>query len=327
MKFGKRKKIVKVLFVFLIVCFVSSAVILSACNDYADENENDNSGNGSSQTVDGTKSEFENLSYGEHEKQKLDIYLPEKVNEMGKTVPFILLIHGGSWTGGDKNDFKYILPLINGNGYAAVLINYRLIDDGADYSDMLDDVNSAVGYLKHNGAKYMLRRNKFAVWGNSAGGHLALLYAYKIGDEGPIDVSLVVSMVGPADFTDPSYYAGSDEETDSKLQLVNALCGSSLTKSQALGGEFPNEIIDASPVSHITADYPPTLLAYGGKDPLVPYSNAERLYDKLNTARSGSQNCYLVKFPNSGHELNKDPDSLSEAQSILAQAVNAYLPL
>jgi acetyl esterase/lipase len=89
------------------------------------------------------------------------------------------------------------------NGYHVVNIDYRLIKftgpDGIDYTDMLDDVKSAVQYIYDHASEYKIDTSKIVMYGYSAGAHLAELYSYKVTDS-PIPVALCVGRAGPANF-------------------------------------------------------------------------------------------------------------------------------
>jgi len=276
-------------------------------------------------TPDTTKSVFADLAYGSDECQKLDILLPSALEDIDEALPFFLLIHGGSWTGGDKEDFYFIQETLNLYGYAAVTINYRLLDEGITYLEMLDDIDEAIDYVKKVAPAYQLKTNKMGMMGSSAGAHLALLYSLKCGNVSSIPISLLVSLVGPADFTDPAYYQNSSlASTDYKLDLISSLLGATVTLDMVENEAYPDALYDASPITHVKEGAPATLLAYGGKDTLVPYTNGERLRDAL--AAIDASKVRLVIFPNSGHELNKDPAKYGETLLCLLELATKYLP-
>jgi dipeptidyl aminopeptidase/acylaminoacyl peptidase len=79
---------------------------------------------------------------------------------------------------------------------------------------------------------------------------------------------------------------------------------------------------DASPIYHVNANTPPTVLAYEQKDNLVSYSNAARLNDTLQKYEVPHA---LITYPNSSHELNNDPDKTQQYWETLVQLINTYL--
>ena len=264
--------------------------------------------------------QFYDVSYGTHQAQKLDVVLPATAT-VGNEAPAIVFIHGGAWMVGDKSDFGWVKEGINGLGYAYVSINYRMIGDNATYVDMLADIASAISHLKENSKKYRIKTNGLAVWGASAGAHLALLYAYS--KQGAIPVSFVVSQVGPTDFCDAGLYG---TQVMDMLWLVNKLTGTAVTEAQLQNPSFlpPQAWQLASPFYYVNSSTTPTLMGYGVLDILVAYSNALRLATKLAEQNVPHQ---LITYPNSGHELENDEDKQHDFSQALAAYLQQYLPV
>lgn len=275
-------------------------------------------------TPDPTQNKFMDLAYGSGKSQKLDILLPQKLENMEEDVPFFLFIHGGSWTSGDKTDIYLLSNMLDLYGYAAVSINYRLLGEGVNYLDMLNDITAAVSYIKKAAPAFKLKTDKMGMIGLSAGGHLALLYAFKSGETSKIPVSLLVSLVGPADFTDSAFYEAGVLSLTEKLSLMSALLGTAVGEDTVTSKNYPDALYDASPITHVKKNFPATVLAYGGKDWLVPPSNGQRLYDALRA--HNSKKVRLVIYPNSGHELDKDADKQVETLTYLLGFAKDYLP-
>lgn len=227
-----------------------------------------------------------NEKYGTGTRQVADIYLP--ANRSSNT-PLIIAIHGGSWSEGDKNDLNEVINLIRAQWPEAAIvnINYSLADNTtANYHPaQMNDIGRLIEYIDSKKSTWQVS-SKIAIAGVSAGGHLGLLYsyAYNTGNK----VKAVVSVVGPTDFSDPFY-------TSSPVFQVIAtnLLGKSWAQDPALHRAV-------SPALRVTSTSPPTFMAYGGLDPLVPLSNAVTLRTKLLT--SGVTNTY-VEYPTEGHEF------------------------
>ncbi|MDR2835028.1 MAG: alpha/beta hydrolase [Bacteroidales bacterium] len=266
-----------------------------------------------------TDDKMTDIKYGKHKNQKLDISLPSDITD-NHEIPIILCIHGGSWNGGDKSNFDYLKDNINNYGYAYVSINYRLIEDNATFDDMLDDIHSAITFLKKNREKYHLKIDKMGIIGSSAGAHLALLYSYKM--QSDIKIAVVSSQVGPSDFCDPSFIS---EENIWILDAMNKLTGTNLTANQIfnLDFQYPDAWSFSSPIHYVNSNVPPTILAYGMIDELVPYSNATRLDEKLIQFGVPHK---LIAFPNSGHSLSNDSEKTNEYYSTLIEYLDIYLP-
>lgn len=224
--------------------------------------------------------ELLNVSYGNDARQKLDLYLPAGRNEDTKV---ILLLHGGSWVAGNKNDMDFLMPGLQQEfpNHAIVNIGYRLATDTSPaYPKQTDDIAAAIKYLEES--EYMISHD-YAFIGISAGAHLAMLYSYK--HDNSHDVKAVCNIVGPADFTDPEY-------------LSHPLYASA---SQTLvGTPTPTieQITTVNPVSYVTAQSPATISFYGGIDPLVPATQGPRLKAALDNA--GVYNEFNF-YENGGH--------------------------
>jgi len=204
-------------------------------------------------------------------------------------------------------------------GCILVSINYRFIvpgtTDGTDCGDILDDVGSAVSYLKENASVYNIDTSGMAIGGDSAGAHISLLYSYS--RDSPIPVKFVISRSGPADLADPSFYEERKSTGDPKYDgmamtpeaaasLVTALTGVRYT-AEDLSGTMPGEtnaLNSVSPSHYVTSGIPRTLFAYGGRDNVVPPSQASRIAEKLSDAgMTEGKDFNIVIFENSWHDL------------------------
>lgn len=139
---------------------------------------------------------FLNTSYGSGPQKIMDISLTENRNDnITKT---IVVIHGGSWTGGDKtemtpviNSLQKRLPL-----YAIINLNYRLAYNNSVnvFPAQEDDIKSAIEFYLSKSKEYKVSKDLILV-GASAGAHPALLHSYK-NDPGK-HVKTVVDFFGP----------------------------------------------------------------------------------------------------------------------------------
>ncbi|MFP5438075.1 MAG: alpha/beta hydrolase fold domain-containing protein [Bacteroidia bacterium] len=225
--------------------------------------------------------ELANVAYGTDPQQTMDVYLP--ANRTQNTT-VILLIHGGAWISGSKEDFADYIPTIKAGfpDCAIVNINYRLATEtSAAFPKQTDDLKSVFDYLE-NRSGYTLD-NSYLLVGASAGAHLAMLYGYKY--DTYHEVKAIGNIVGPADFLDPAY-------------ISHPLYP--LAAQYLLGTSSPSQmqIQQVNPVSHITAQAPPTISFYGGADPLIPNTQGPRLKQALDAA--GIANSYNF-YPNGGH--------------------------
>jgi acetyl esterase/lipase len=216
-----------------------------------------------------------------HERQKLDIYLPEQNNSDGP-LPLIVWIHGGAWLSGNKENCPSARFLRH--GYAAASINYRL-SQHAIFPAQIEDCKAAIRYLRANAEKYNIDPNRIGVWGASAGGHLVTLLGtsgdVKEFDKGPnlhvsSRVQAVCDFFGPTDLTKMSAFESSmnHDAADSP-------------ESKLVGGpvqENKEACKRANPITYVSKDDPPFLICHGDKDMLVPHNQSVLLNDALKNA-------------------------------------------
>lgn len=261
------------------LCFVS---ILFVClntgcsNETADAEISDNA-------LDTSKIYEElNIPYGADERQKFDVYLPANRTSATKTV---ILIHGGGWTSGSKADMDAIKLLVTQElkDIAVVNMNYRLADaDNLPYPMQIEDITSVVDFLKEHKAEYSISED-IGFIGSSAGAHLSLLWSYAFDASAKVD--MVCSIVGPTNFTDPAYL----NNTNPVLQNLLDVFGVDPTTG------FLEEV---SPFHQVTSSAPPTILFYGGQDPLIPTTQGTDLRDKLQSLNVTHQ---FTLYENAGH--------------------------
>lgn len=209
-----------------------------------------------------------NVAYSkESPEQVLDVHFPKQYSN----AKVILYMHGGSWVSGDKSEFpsSLIEELAGKRNYIVVSMNYRLIKDGKNrFPSQMDDVTKAMNFLTMAAKKFNFNPNEFAVMGGSAGGQMAMLYAY--GYDTKKQVKTVVDLWGPTDFTDSAVRRpGSDQERISFNLLGDA-------------DPYAKISYEASPYHRATKESAvPTLLIHGGSDMLVPVSQADKMHKKL----------------------------------------------
>lgn len=257
---------------------------------------------------------YDNVAYGEHDLQVMDIYIPE--GSQDARYPVVLTLHGGEWMSGDKTTLKQYTTTVLAANCIHVNMNYRLIDDGIPpeaeipYEEMLNDIEAALDFLVLNAEQYQIDTTRAAIAGYSSGGHLALLYAYTRTDAS-IPIKLVISEAGPANFMDPKTFAedgdiwlheshnghGDIEVTPSmtkehRLYLFGAVTG---TEYGEPGWEQAWE--KASPALIVTDSSPKTFLFYGSHDAVTPMSHAQLL-------ESNHPDCTLYEIFNATHNLH-----------------------
>jgi acetyl esterase/lipase len=207
---------------------------------------------------------------------KLDIARPA---EGDGPFPAVLVIHGGAWRQGNKADVRPILPQFVEHGYVAVSPEYRFCPQDA-FPAQIHDVKAAVRWLKVNAKKYRIDPDRIGAMGFSAGGHLSLMLGLTSpndGLEGDVSagapdsrVKAVVNYFGPTDL------AAKDIPDICKPWVKDFLGGSPQDR--------PDAAAKASPLTFVSKDDAPVLTFQGTKDSLVPYTQAIKLAEAMNSA-------------------------------------------
>ena len=220
---------------------------------------------------------------------ELDLYLPDP-GARASPVPVVVHVHGGGWRRGSRRhplpaagDGFY--PGLAAAGLAVAAIDYRLSGE-ARYPAAVDDVRAAVAWARSALPGYGITPGPVALWGDSAGGHLALLAALT----GTVSASTAVegvvawfpvtdlASVGPPDDDDPQ------------------------TREALFLGAPPSRVPElaraASPLTHVHAGAPPMLLLHGDSDTLVPAAQSIRFAQAL---RDAGGTVSLVLVPGASH--------------------------
>ncbi len=263
--------------------------------------------------------EYRNLSYGSHERQVLDLNIPK--NNDGE-IGIVLFIHGGAWIQGNKDGYKNgVKAAAETYGFAGAAINYRYISESVHINDILDDIDAALKCIKQKGEENGVKINKVLLTGDSAGGHLSMLYAYSRAESATIRPAAVVSNSGPADLTDENFYlnnAMGDEEFVSLL--FSYASGKTFKYAERAGAKEALEKV--SPLYYVNENTVPTVINHGMKDSIVPYSNAVALDAKMT--QCGVTHVFNA-YPNSDHDLGSDEANRKTADRLLIEYCNTYL--
>lgn len=235
-----------------------------------------------------------NVKYGPHERNIMDVYLPK---DRSKEIPFVINLHGGAWTLGDKIWGAGISEYLYQHNVAVINMNYRFADDGTTHlPELLADINQAVRYIKSHSTEWNVRKSGFSITGESAGAHLALSYAYKY----PKDIKAIMTRCAPTNFSDPENLAMA-----AKNNLLGALDKISGNKTPVRPGDpAPKTYAEASPINHVRDI--PVLIFHGEQDELVPATQAKQLSKVLDDKKYVHQ---LILIPGASHNiLLKDQD-------------------
>lgn len=263
---------------------------------------------------------------------RCDIWQPaESVPPSGLA---FIYFHGGSWHSGDKGEgIGPLFTHLTAQGHVVMDVAYRLCPE-IDIVDMVGDAKRAIAWMKRSSEQYKVNPARIVVAGGSAGGHLALLAAYTpdhpdLTPDGLSDVSVraVVSFYGPPDLRASYEYGRDFKGFDTAEGSKKAIPSTQKKYENLLGGppeDSPAMFDLASPVTHVSADAPPTLMFYGDHDSWVPVDAPRALYRKLVDA--GVPVVY-VEFPQTEHAFDLVLPKLSPPAQALLYDLDRFLAL
>lgn len=236
------------------------------------------------------------ISYGKYEERNLlDISFPNK-----PTNSLIVYIHGGAWVSGSKANYVEKFAKEYKDGYIYAAINYRYASNEYHCNDILDDINAAMNKIKEVSDSKGYKVNKVAFFGHSAGGHLSLLYAYKMKDACPFKVGFVSSLSGPTDLTDTNFI-NNTIIGNTYYELMTYMTGIQIDATNF--SNYTDELLKYSPINYIS-NACPTIICHGESDTVVPLSNALTLEEKLDATNIEHE--FFLYGGGSGHALDND---------------------
>ncbi|HEX2861583.1 MAG TPA: alpha/beta hydrolase [Lacunisphaera sp.] len=233
------------------------------------------------------------IAYGEAggEKLLLDVSVPEGEGPF----PVAILVHGGGWGSGDK-------ALVDGGAgigvwfdaltaakYTWFSINYRLAPKHR-WPACLEDVLTAIRWVKANAANYKGDPGRVALFGHSAGGHLACFAGMVVDDS--VRVQAVVGFAAVTNF---------EQELPIRIGLGTAQ-QNLLNRPRDLTPESLGMLRALSPINHVRPGLPPFLLVHGDADKTVPIQQSHDLRVKL---LSHGVECELQVLPGAPHRLSE----------------------
>ncbi|MBE1447345.1 alpha/beta hydrolase [Paenibacillus sp. OAS669] len=296
-----------------IVAFAASAIIKMTYNPLSGEmkvNWNDSVGR-----------VYTDIAYGEKEKNKFDLYVPAGPTK--KAYGLVVYLHAGGFTTGDKSDDANMLKWLTSKGYVAAGINYTLRDENnpeASVYTMSQEIKSSIPVVKAEAEKLGYHLDRMAMSGGSAGGTLALLYAYRDADTSPIPVKMVFEMVGPPSFYPEDWTTyGLDQSPEAAASLFSIMSGNTITTDMIGTARYDEAVKDISPYMWIDENSVPTLAAYYGKyDRVAPFGTVKYLINALEKNHVPHD---YIEFPHSGHGLQND----NKLSAKYIEKMNEYL--
>ena len=254
---------------------------------------------------------------------KLDVYLPPGVTN---PVPVVIVIHGGGWIEGTKEDrVLEMMPYLQ-MGFAAVNVEYRLGRVSLAPA-AVEDCRCALHWVFANAKKYHFDPDRVVLQGGSAGGHLALTtgmltpaagfdrecrasgdnyWSANPGTASDPRVAAIVNWFGITDVLDELH--GDNAKGYAVVWVGN----------QSNADEIARRV---SPINYVSGKTPPIISIHGDKDELVPYSQAVRLHQALDKAKVPNQ---LYTIAGGGHG-GFTPEQNQKAWAVVRQFLQQHV--
>ncbi len=234
---------------------------------------------------------------------KLDVYTPAESPQPSPPTPVVVVIHGGGWIAGSKEErVLEMMPYLQ-MGFAAVNVEYRLAKSSLAPA-AVEDCRCALHWVFANAKKYNFDPSRVVLQGGSAGGHLVLttgMLTPKDGFDKPCwtddedywskspgtnsdpQVAAIVNWFGIADVLDELH--GANAKGYAVVWLGDQTNADEIAKR-------------VSPINYVARNNPPIITIHGDKDALVPYQQSVRLHKALDAAGVPNQ---LLTLPGALH--------------------------
>ena len=223
--------------------------------------------------------------------------------------PLILLVHGGSFSGGDKGENRVGSEIFASAGFSVADVRYRLAP-GASFPAAVQDVKCLLGRLRERAREFAIDTEKVVYLGRSAGASIAIVAAYSAGDSrlppacGVEDrkVSGMVSLYGPLDLEWGWRQRPFPDPLTGYAVLERYVGGTPQTNSR--GYQMASATFWAGPAS------PRTLLIHGARDSLVSPYHITLLKEAF--ARNHGEPPQVLIVPFADHGFDYHPGGLAE---------------
>lgn len=243
----------------------------------------------------------------------------------------MVYLHAGGFTSGDKAGDAEMLAWLCSKGYVAAGINYTLRTDSNDKSVFSQsmEIKEAMPKVVEEAERLGYHIDSMAISGGSAGGTLAMLYAYRDAADSPVPVKMMFEAVGPSSFyrSDWGVY-GLDQDTDESRKAAAGLFGI------MLGQEINADILDTveydeiiKPISAfmwVDETSVPSVIAYGAHDRVCPFGSAAHL---VNALKENGVDYKYFEMPHSGHGLQNDNKIYKQYMDAVEEYLDKYMPV
>lgn len=190
-----------------------------------------------------------------------DVYVPR-----GKgPFPGVMVIYGGGWESGDREQVENIAKRLAERGFVAFNTSYRLAP-AHRFPEQVKDIQLGLKFMQDHAGEYRMRPDRFGAWGYSAGAHLAALVGTLSEGDALYSAPRPAAVVAGGTPSDLTKFKGG--------KLVPQFLDTTWQQS-------PEIYSKASPVTYVSADDPAFFFYHGGVDTLVPVDHAEDMHADL----------------------------------------------
>lgn len=226
----------------------------------------------------------QNIAYGEHRLQALDVYTPQHkkagpIADEKADAPVVLFFYGGCWGGCntyEKAHYRFVADTLTAEGYVVVIADYRRYPEVL-IEPILQDAASATAWVAENIEAYGGDKDRIYLAGHSAGAHLAamtLLDRNRLSPSQHQQIAGFIGLAGPYDF----------------LPLTEHY-------QEVLFGP-PENYQRTQPIHYVTGAEPPMLLLWGDADTSVFEKNIVNMEAKI-AQLGGTATTHI--YPDMGH--------------------------
>jgi acetyl esterase/lipase len=227
----------------------------------------------------------------------------------------VVLVHGGGWVSGARGGVARWNEWLADQGYVVFDVDYRLAPPPR-WQDAAGDVDGAVAWVRANAVRFGIDPGRVGLVGWSAGGHLALLTAYRA-RRAAHRVAAVAALYPVTDLSTAARGVGPGWAITAAESEVAAFLGGPIA-------DHADAARVASPMTHVDGAVPPTFLAHGTSDQLVHIAHSDALAAALRKVGADHR---LVRLPgaNPAFALAWGAWSTQVARAVLGRFLERHL--
>jgi acetyl esterase/lipase len=253
----------------------------------------------------------------------VDIYA--SANPLPDKSPPVLMLHGGGYLSGKRSMFPDWSRWLSARGYTVFDIDYRLAPPPT-WNLAAQDAACALSWIAAHANEYHVASDRLLIAGQSAGAGLALQVAYGLGDGtvqsscgGLVPQPKAVFAIYPPDDFALGWNLNTKLASEGARPLLDAYIGGSPE-------QYPDRYRAVSAIFHVRPGLPPTLIAAGEHDHLVPFEGHLELVEKLNQA--GVPNVLIaIPYGEHAYDLYWGGFGAQITRHAAEKFLNQYLPI